>query len=450
MTDFDPLAKEEALRAESEAWDTSAPVDARPGDVPVIDISGYLESRSDAERLAVAEDLRHACETVGFWQLAGHGIAPAEIEAAFAAVRQFHALPVETKQQVLMDRPDWPLGGVGYLPVGNRKLPARSTGNENEAFIIKGDRDLGSDSNQWLPEDVVPGFRGAVERFSALLEQLTLDLLPLYATALDVAPDWFAPGFEHPFWRLRMTRYPANRGTGSPADLTSPSETADGERSSRSAREPSGFRRVVSDDPTSHSESAQGKRSSRSAREPSGFRRVVSDDPTSHSESAQGERSSRSAHVGEHGSGPEVPTTSGSEARVATTQVSADLDRKSREKYGINPHVDTTFFTLLLQDSPGLTIYHTPSDRWLNVPMVENAFVVNSGELLRQWTNDRFLSVRHFANSTGSSDRHSIPFFVNATRDYPMQCIPTCCSEDNPPKYPTISYNESQGVVQGE
>ncbi len=397
MTDFDPLAKEEALRAESEAWDTSAPVDARPGDVPVIDISGYLESRSDAERLAVAEDLRHACETVGFWQLAGHGIAPAEIEAAFAAVRQFHALPVETKQQVLMDRPDWPLGGVGYLPVGNRKLPARSTGNENEAFIIKGDQDLVSDDNQWLPDAEVPGFRGAVERFSALLEQLTLDLLPLYATALDVAPDWFAPGFEHPFWRLRMTRYPANRGTGSPADLTSPSETADGERSSRSAREPSGFRRVVSDDPTSHSESAQG------------------------------ERSSRSNHVGEHGSGPEVPRS-----------------------YGINPHVDTTFFTLLLQDSPGLTIYHTPSDRWLNVPMVENAFVVNSGELLRQWTNDRFLSVRHFANSTGSSDRYSIPFFVNATRDYQMECVPTCCSEDNPPKYPTISYNESQGVVQGE
>lgn len=416
MTDFDPLAKEVALRAESEAWDTSAPVDAEPGDVPVIDISAYLASRSDVARLAVAKELRHACETVGFWQLVGHGIASEEIEAAFASVRQFHALPAETKQQVLMDRPDWPLGGVGYLPVGNRKLPARSTGNENEAFIIKGDRDLVSGHNQWLPDDAVPGFRAVVERFAALLERLTLDLLPLYATALDVAPDWFAPGFEHPFWRLRMTRYPANpeRGSGPEVPRTTGSEAK------------------------------------RSDREPSEFRRVVSDDPTSHSEAALRERSSRSDHGGEHGSGPEVPRTSGSEARVATMSTSADLDRKSRGQYGINPHVDTTFFTLLLQDSPGLTIYHTPSDRWLNVPMVENAFVVNSGELLRQWTNDRFLSVRHFANSTGSSDRYSIPFFVNATRDYPMECIPTCCSEDAPPKYPTISYNESQGVVQGE
>ncbi len=395
MTDFDPLAKEEALRAESETWDTSAPVDAVRGDVPVIDISAYLASRSDEARQAAAIELRHACETVGFWQLVGHGISSGEIDAAFAAVRQFHALPLADKQEVLMDRPDWPLGGVGYLPVGNRKLPARSTGNANEAFIVKGDRDLVSDDNQWLPEDMVPGFRAAVERFAARLEQLTLDLLPLYATALDVDPDWFAPGFEHPFWRLRMTRYPANVATSA--------------------------------DPTSQTPSAQGERSSRSAREPSGFRRVVSDDPTSQTPSAQGERSSRSDHVDEHGSGPEVPRS-----------------------YGINPHVDTTFFTLLLQDSPGLTIYHTPSDRWLNVPMVENAFVVNSGELLRQWTNDRFLSVRHFANSTGVTDRYSIPFFVNATRDYPMECIPTCCSEENPAKYPTISYNESQGVVQGE
>jgi len=82
--------------------------------------------------------------------------------------------------------------------------------------------------------------------------------------------------------------------------------------------------------------------------------------------------------------------------------------------------------------------------------VVENAFVVNSGELLKQWTNDRFLSVRHFANVRGDQDRYSIPFFFNANADYPMECVPTCCSADNPPRYPAISYNESQAVVQGE
>jgi len=353
MTDFDAQAKEDALRSESERWDTSTAIDAAAGDIPIIDISGVLE-RSPGALADVAEQLNHACETVGFWLLTGHGIPAQQISAAFAETRRFHGVPVEHKTGIELDRPGWPLGGVGYLPVDNRKLPARSTGNRNEAFIVKGGLGSDPDSNQWLDEDVIPGFRSTIESFAGELEGLTQRLLPIYATALGLEPDWFAPGFERPFWRLRMTRYP-----GISAESA---ETGVG-------------------------------------------------------------------HDGEPG-------------------ISAGSAEK--KQYGINPHVDTTFMTLLLQDSPGLTIYHTPKQRWINVPVIEDAFVVNSGELLRQWTNDRYLSVRHYANSPGTEDRYSIPFFVNADRDYPMAGIPTCCDEDNPPKYPTISYNQSQAVVQGE
>jgi isopenicillin N synthase-like dioxygenase len=75
---------------------------------------------------------------------------------------------------------------------------------------------------------------------------------------------------------------------------------------------------------------------------------------------------------------------------------------------------------------------------------------VNSGELLRQWSNDRFLSTRHFANNTSGESRYSVPFFFNANADYPMECLPSCHGPGNPPRYPTISYKESQAVVQGE
>jgi isopenicillin N synthase-like dioxygenase len=47
-------------------------------------------------------------------------------------------------------------------------------------------------------------------------------------------------------------------------------------------------------------------------------------------------------------------------------------------------------------------------------------------------------------------DRYSIPFFFNATLDYPMSCQPTCHGPGNSAKYPTISYAESQAVVQGK
>ena len=93
--------------------------------------------------------------------------------------------------------------------------------------------------------------------------------------------------------------------------------------------------------------------------------------------------------------------------------------------FGIAPHVDTTVFTLLLQNGPGLTIFHEGRQRWIEAPVIDGAFVVNSGELLRQWTNDRFLSTRHFANNRSPNSRYSVPFFFNATADYQMACLPT-------------------------
>jgi len=119
--------------------------------------------------------------------------------------------------------------------------------------------------------------------------------------------------------------------------------------------------------------------------------------------------------------------------------------------FGIAPHVDTTFLTILAQDAPGLVVFSERRQCWIRVQTLEGALVVNSGELLKQWTNDEFLSVKHFAtNPAGASSRYSVPFFFNANSNYPMACVPTCTGPDRPPKYPTLSYAQSQGVVQGE
>ncbi len=339
---FNPAEKEAALRQESESWDTTSPVPARDGDIPTVDVGPYFGSGSASDLAEAAEVLRHASETVGFYQLIGHGVSSEDIEEIFTQTRRFHALPIELKSRVLMDRDDWPLRGCGYLPIGERKLPRREKGNLNEAFIVKSDRGVGPDENQWLPDHELPGFRASVENFGQLVTNLALRLIPIYAVALDLPANFFAPGFTHPFSRLRMSHYP-------PATQVSDTSVAGGDGA-----------------------------------------------------------------------------------------------------YGIAPHVDTTFLTLLLQDGPGLTIYSHQRDCWISAPVLDDAFVVNSGELLRQWSNDRFLSTRHFANNTEPTDRYSVPFFFNATSDYPMECLPTCHGPDNPPKYPTISYNQSQAMVQGE
>ncbi len=336
MSTFDAEAKERELLAEANSWDTSSPVPAREDDIPTVDVGPWFASGDRSDLDAAASVLRNALETVGFHQLVGHGVSSTAVAEALNATRSFHALPVEIKRQILMDRPDWPIGGVGYLPVGERKLPRRAKGNLNEAFLMKSDRGISFDDNQWLPENAAPGFRDSAEQYARTMEALALRLLPLYAVALDLEPDFFDDAFHHPLWRLRMTHYPPD-----------PPEAGD-------------------------------------------------------------------------------------------------------EAFGIAPHVDTTFFTLLLTDGPGLVIFSQERQQWIVAPVLEDSFIVNAGELLRQWSNDRVLSTRHFANNLSPTSRYSVPFFFNATSDFPMTCLPTCHSVDNPPKYPTFSYNESQGVVQGE
>lgn len=120
--------------------------------------------------------------------------------------------------------------------------------------------------------------------------------------------------------------------------------------------------------------------------------------------------------------------------------------------FGIHPHVDTSFITLLLTDgTPGLSIFSRSRNEWIQMPTPEpNSLIVNSGEFLRQWSNDQCLSTRHFVTNTTNEDRYSVPFFFTPNSDYCMECLPSCCGPDNPPKYPPFFYNESQGVVQGE
>jgi isopenicillin N synthase-like dioxygenase len=50
----------------------------------------------------------------------------------------------------------------------------------------------------------------------------------------------------------------------------------------------------------------------------------------------------------------------------------------------------------------------------------------------------------------GPADRYSIPFFFNANADWPMRVLPTCTDEAHPPRYPVVSYRQSQAAAQGE
>ncbi|MFH5229251.1 isopenicillin N synthase family dioxygenase [Antrihabitans spumae] len=86
---------------------------------------------------------------------------------------------------------------------------------------------------------------------------------------------------------------------------------------------------------------------------------------------------------------------------------------------GVGAHKDSGVLTLLLvaPNSEGLQVELTPGE-WVDVPPLENAFIVNIGELLEVATNGYLRATKHrvLAPRPGT-DRVSIPYFLNPALD---------------------------------
>jgi isopenicillin N synthase-like dioxygenase len=106
------------------------------------------------------------------------------------------------------------------------------------------------------------------------------------------------------------------------------------------------------------------------------------------------------------------------------------------------PHTDSGFMTLLPPNPvPGLSIL-LPSGRWIDAPGIEGAYVVNGGDILHRWTNERFLSTPHRVRNVSGQMRYAIPFFCDPSHDAMIECLPSCYSAGNPPKYPPIRFGD--------
>ena len=62
--------------------------------IPIIDFGAYFAGEPGA-LAPLARHVRDACENIGFFYMAGHGVPREIVERTFAASRRFHALPLE-------------------------------------------------------------------------------------------------------------------------------------------------------------------------------------------------------------------------------------------------------------------------------------------------------------------------------------------------------------------
>ncbi|WRX34922.1 Oxoglutarate/iron-dependent dioxygenase - like 10 [Theobroma cacao] len=99
--------------------------------------------------------------------------------------------------------------------------------------------------------------------------------------------------------------------------------------------------------------------------------------------------------------------------------------------------------TLRLLHYEGERSWHICKDKdakprkWEYVAPIKGAFIINLGDMLERWSNCIFKSTLHRVLGNGQ-ERYSVAYFVEPSHDCLVECLPTCKSEKNPPKFPPI------------
>ena len=293
--------------------------------IPLLDLGA-----DDAPSLARRVD--EGLSRDGFLAVANHGVPAAVVAAAFDAGHRFFALPEADKRRWHIDgwaarAPGWhgaPLKR-GFDPIGWQALDPGQPPDVKESFYL-GVEAIGP--NPWPDEALVPGFRAAMEAYSAACEGLARRLMALFGAALGLAPGHFDGFMRHPTCTTRLLHYPPQPAQPAPGQI------------------------------------------------------------------------------------------------------------------GCGAHTDWGALTLLAQDDAGGLQVQSADGRWFDVPPLPGAFVVNIGDLMSRWTNDRWRSTPHRVVNRSGRERFSIAYFFDLDAEAVIVPLEACTSATNPPRHGPITAGE--------
>ena len=105
------------------------------------------------------------------------------------------------------------------------------------------------------------------------------------------------------------------------------------------------------------------------------------------------------------------------------------------------PHTDYGAITLLAVDGlSGLEVLRDGA--WTPVSAAAGSVLVQLGDMLARWTNDRYRSTPHRVVGSSGTDRYSIPFFVNPDPRTVVSTIPSCVTAERPERYESVTAGE--------
>ena len=110
------------------------------------------------------------------------------------------------------------------------------------------------------------------------------------------------------------------------------------------------------------------------------------------------------------------------------------------DRPGIGAHTDYECFTILLPTAPGLEVLNGAGE-WIDVPLLEDAFVINIGDMLQALTNGAFVATSHRVRKV-AEERYSFPLFCSMDYDTVIEPLPEFVSDSRPPNYPPLVAGE--------
>jgi isopenicillin N synthase-like dioxygenase len=308
--------------------------------VPAIDIARFYDA-PEAARRALGKEIARACETIGFFMVAGHRVPAALIDDVRAVALEFFDLPAAEKQRAL------PPQGVllrGYTaPETNTLSRSRQieTPPDLRELISAGSPDItGAEypehpgARMFYVPNIWPERPRELPRLFAAyvraMEHLSRDLMRLFALGLDLPESYFDSRIDRHFAVFHALHYGARTTPPQPGQLRA------------------------------------------------------------------------------------------------------------------GAHSDFGSLTVIYPPAGGDGLeVQAPSGNWVAVDPAPGAFVINIGDLMQRWTNDRWSSTLHRvvnpADDAGWRERRlSLGFFCHPNYDAMVSCLPSCRAPDAAPKYPDI------------
>lgn len=110
---------------------------------------------------------------------------------------------------------------------------------------------------------------------------------------------------------------------------------------------------------------------------------------------------------------------------------------------GVGRHKDSGALTILSQDDVGgLEVKRKTDGEWVQVRPTPGAFIINVGDVIQVWSNDKYESIEHRVMVNPERERFSIPFFFNPTHSAMVAPIEELTSQQNPVRYRAFNWGK--------